>query len=509
MTAESESEVKAEESVSVSVSVPASTSTSASTSASASASVPTSASASASASEKKANGNGKVDIASPTAAGGYKHTNASRAKISAANKGKVPWNKGKGRSEEVKKKIAEGVRRKNRERFLAKLEDMGLTEEEYEQQKKDERRKKDAEKRARRTENGGYRPTEETKQKISKILKEKFASGEIKRSPRASSSRKGFKHSEATRAKISAALRKKWATDTEYQAKQSQTQTGKANGTTARRKISKTLKEKWRDPAFREKMMKSMKSRKVNSGPASLEQREKISAAMKKKWQDKEYRAKTMTGMEKYRDSMPKKPVAEKKKQQSQNSAAEAIIIDSVSAVTAVVPQTIGAKKKRTRRARSTIKVGDLDPTSFAAKKAKTKKKKMKKKAKTKTKKKKKSSVSLVESAEVQDGPKLKPEKEEKKKSEDGNISLMREERRDLYDLLYGDDTENSGEEDLSFEEANTMSKGAGGVIDLTVKPSTKNDSDNEPKGLSFYTATTDLDDDNLDEFDPYNLDDY
>lgn len=182
MTAESESEVKAEESVSVS----------------------------SPASKKKAD---KVaDIPMPTEAGGYTHTNASRAKISAANKGKVPWNKGKGRSEEVKRKIAEGVRRKNRERFLAKLEDMGLTEEEYEHQKKEERRKKDAERRARRTENGGYRPTEETKQKISKILKEKFASGEIKRAPRASSSRKGFKHSEETRAKISAALRKKWAT---------------------------------------------------------------------------------------------------------------------------------------------------------------------------------------------------------------------------------------------------------------------------------------------------------
>lgn len=53
------------------------------------------------------------------------------------------------------------------------------------------------------------------------------------------------------------------------------------------------------------------------------------------------------------------------------------------------------------------------------------------------------------------------------------------------------------------------MSTGTVGVIDLTVEPVTKNDSDNEPKGLSFFTATTDLDDENLDEFDPYNLDDY
>ena len=111
----------------------------------------------------------------------------------------------------MKKRIAEGVRRKNRERFLKKLEDMGLTEEEYEQQKKEERRKKDAERRARRTENGGYRPTEETRQKISRIMKEKFANGEIKRRTYNGPSRKGFTHSEETKEKIRQSLRKKWA----------------------------------------------------------------------------------------------------------------------------------------------------------------------------------------------------------------------------------------------------------------------------------------------------------
>ncbi len=153
----------------------------------------------------------ELDVPTLTAAGGYTHTTTSRAKISAANKGKVPWNKGKGRSEETKRKIAEGVRRKNRERFLQKLKDMGVTEEEYEQQKKEERRKKDAERRARRTANGGYTPTEETKAKISKILKKKYAEGGVKRKKSSKPARKGFKHSEATRAKISESLRKKWS----------------------------------------------------------------------------------------------------------------------------------------------------------------------------------------------------------------------------------------------------------------------------------------------------------
>ena len=151
------------------------------------------------------------DIPRPTEAGGYSHTSASKAKISAANKGKTPWNKGKARSEEVKQRIAEGVRRKNRERFLLKLQEMGITEEEYEAKKKEERRIKDAERRARKTENGGYRPTEETKAKISKILKEKFANGEIKKREYKGPFRKGFTHSEETRAKISQTLKKKWA----------------------------------------------------------------------------------------------------------------------------------------------------------------------------------------------------------------------------------------------------------------------------------------------------------
>jgi len=88
---------------------------------------------------------------------------------------------------------------------------MGLDEEEYEAQKKEERRQKDAERKSRKTENGGYRPTQETKEKISKILKEKFANGEIKKRTYNGPFRKGFTHSEETKEKIREALRKKWA----------------------------------------------------------------------------------------------------------------------------------------------------------------------------------------------------------------------------------------------------------------------------------------------------------
>ena len=157
-----------------------------------------------------------LDIPAPTANGGFSHTSSSKAKISAANKGKTPWNKGKARSEEVKARIAEGVRRKNREKFLAKLAEDGITEDEYFARQKANRQKKDAERRARKTAKGGYTPTDETKQKISRIVKEKYASGEMMRNPRDPSKlRQGFKRSEETKKKIQESLKQKWAEDTQ------------------------------------------------------------------------------------------------------------------------------------------------------------------------------------------------------------------------------------------------------------------------------------------------------
>ncbi|CAM9912383.1 unnamed protein product, partial [Sphacelaria rigidula] len=45
-----------------------------------------------------------------TANGGFAHTNLSRRKISVANKGKTPWNKGGSHSESTRKKIADGAK---------------------------------------------------------------------------------------------------------------------------------------------------------------------------------------------------------------------------------------------------------------------------------------------------------------------------------------------------------------------------------------------------------------
>jgi hypothetical protein len=56
-----------------------------------------------------------------TNAGGYAHTNRSKEKISKANAGNVPWNKGKKRSSADKAKIKAGVQARNRAIKLEKL----------------------------------------------------------------------------------------------------------------------------------------------------------------------------------------------------------------------------------------------------------------------------------------------------------------------------------------------------------------------------------------------------
>ena len=211
-----------------------------------------------------------------------------------------------------------------------------------------------------------------------------------------------------------------------------------------------------------------MKKNRKSSSPASMAQRAKISEAMKKKWQDQEYRKKALKGMETYRESLPPKP----KKKRIVSRAASTIKLDDVFAVT---PMQKGAKKKRKRAVKM---------ASTSAKKAKVKKKK----------KKKKSTVKLAATAQVMKGGVKEKNGKKKEKKDDGDISRMREERRDLYDLLYGDEPEDvdDGDEDITpvipdplESESAAMALFGGGV------------------GVGV-----DLDDENLDDYDPYGLDD-
>lgn len=388
------------------------------------------------------------DVPQPTANGGFSHTAASRAKIGAANKGKEPWNKGKARSEEVKARIAAGVRAKNRERFLQKLKDQGITEEEYNTQEAAKKAKKEADMKARQTAKGGYRPTEETKKKISKILKEKHARGEIKpRTVDPSKVRRGFTHTEETRAKISASLKERWASDPEYREKMKSISKNISSSEETRRRISATLKKKWQDPEFRAEMMTKMA---LGGGGATgqrhdEEHRKKISEAMKKRWQDEKYRAKLMDSIAK-RKAPPKRTNVKVKKGATKGSGASRDQLMTVKPL--IAGEEAPQKKKRARKKRIVFAESDEDVIQARQTKPKTKKKAAAKK------------------------------KERKTKEPDGSVNRLREESRDLFDLLYGDED--------AFDDVDEASK------PIERKP-------------AFF----DFGDEDLDAFDPYGLEDY
>lgn len=272
--------------------------------------------------------------------------------------------------------------------------------------------------------------------------------------------------------------------------------TDNTNNSVARQKISNTLKQKWQDPVFREKMLKSMKGRKGTNAAASKAQRKKISEAMKKKWQDKEYRNKALQGMEKYRESLPPrapKPKALKLPPRNKDE------------IVAVTPMKKSKKKKKRKVNTNKLKVPSA--TAGVVKKKKKKRAAKKKKASSKSK------VSLAKTASKNSGPEPSEEDTKKQVKDDGDISRMREERRDLYDLLYGDDgdSENSDGDDQDDDTGEGMEDSLPGVIDLDAEKEADEILEKDgPSGLSsFFTGTADLDDENLDDFDPYNLDDY
>lgn len=431
------------------------------------------------------------DIPRPTENGGYSHTVESKAKISAANKGKTPWNKGKTRSEETKRRIAEGVRKRNRLTFLKKVEDLGLTEEEYYEQQRVEKEKKDADKLARKTAKGGYRLTDATKKKISKVLKEKFAKGELK--PPMSNpnrvSRKGFKHTPETKEKISAALRERWANDAEYRSNMLNKTSTNNSSESVRKRIAETLRQKWKEPVFRAEMMEKMKNRK-KSPVRNAEHRARISESMKKRWQDKGYRQRAVVAMAKYQEeaakTRPPKPIKPKKvrvkkarEPSKRPRGRPKLDKDFVGVVRMVQPLDPNAprrqKVKGTRKSRAKK---EKAPTGVAVQQIKPK-----------INIRQPSSSNAISNSEnvvngsaddvafTNEGTALTvlvddgidgPIKKKKMGKNEGSVDKLREERRDLYDLLYG-----------------------------------------EEDGRDSLIGETGLCDENLDEFDPYGLEDF
>ncbi|CAN0045895.1 unnamed protein product [Scytosiphon promiscuus] len=212
-----------------------------------------------------------------TEAGGRPHTVASRAKISAANKGKKPWNVGVGHSEETRRKIAEGARNAAKKRREKAAESLGMTLEDYEEMK----RRKPAGKRSPDV-------TEETRRKISTRLKEKWRDPAYRAQRKMClPNRRGIPHTAETKARISAAVKKKWD-DPIYREKI----TNMVRTDETRAKIGKVIREQWANPETREERMKNMV-------PRTKEHNKRIAASVRSKWLDPEYRKRTSEAMRK------------------------------------------------------------------------------------------------------------------------------------------------------------------------------------------------------------------
>ena len=143
-----------------------------------------------------------------TAAGGHAHTAESRAKIGNANRGKVPWNRGRRHSEETRAKIRATTMRNHRLKREAHAATLGLTLEELEAQ--------EAEAKTARSSRKSLPPSEETRKKISEGLKAKWANPEYREHMSAQlKGRTGTHHTEEAKKRISDSLKKKW-NDPEY-----------------------------------------------------------------------------------------------------------------------------------------------------------------------------------------------------------------------------------------------------------------------------------------------------
>eukprot|EP01031_Cornospumella_fuschlensis_P033286 gene33286-40269_t len=188
-----------------------------------------------------------------------------RAKISAANKGKIPWNLNRHHSAETRRKIAESTLRYVYKKKLEKATAIGLTTvEQYEAYLKEEKRKL---KRAKQAE-----MTEIRRQRMSEIMKLRWQDPAV-RAKYNSSRSIPMKPREPNLALV---------------------ENSRFNETEKRRvphfdewrtKISTTLKKRWEDPEFRQRMIGGLQRRHG-------EWRTALSQSIKAKWMEPEYRDK-------------------------------------------------------------------------------------------------------------------------------------------------------------------------------------------------------------------------
>ena len=206
----------------------------------------------------------------------YVHSDESRAKISAANRGKTPWNIGRKHDEETKRKIAERTREAMLRKKLEKAKALGLTLEEYDSRKDSVRKEK-----RKMQLKGGL--TEEGRRRISEAMRKRWRDPDSRASylSKASGSRN---HTDETRARISEAIRKKWQ-DGVYSSKVNVSLTDEQR---ARRSLK--MKSLWEDPEYRERM-------RISRGKRGDDWKAKISLSIKTLWENETYRSSVLTSL--------------------------------------------------------------------------------------------------------------------------------------------------------------------------------------------------------------------
>jgi hypothetical protein len=259
-----------------------------------------------------------------------------------------------------------------------------------------------------------------------------------------------------------------------------------------RQKISANLRSKWQDPDFRSYMMSKIAVRKTTKGTRhNAIHREKISASMRAKWLDAEFRRKMDAANAKRKEQLAAdRPISESKRKSAKNKSPATTRAKST-------PVLKGSSSSGHKKA--------MDVPSLSTKATVTAIKPVlprtepRKKADRKRRSKKDSDgVEAVRAKPFQNrknSPKPKPDESSdvvretlggdnlnlgllseglrekvlsKKLPSTGSVDRLREERRDLYEFLYGDGSD----------------MGSGSNL------------------RSYF----DLEDDNLDTFDPYGL---
>lgn len=206
----------------------------------------------------------------------------------------------------------------------------------------------------------------------------------------------------------------------------------KSNSTPdVRKRISETLKKKWQDPEFRQYMLDKMATRNSNKNTQhSLSHRQKISDSMKRKWrEDEHYRNKAINGMTKVRGTVSRadanRKISQTMKLKWQDEHYRALMIKKNANSTVARTKRAAANKAPPKR-KATVTKAVKRTRAKATKVTKIKSKEM----------------TIPSHQEVIIPPTTAKSLGIDVQEDQRRVTKLRQERRDLYDLLYGDDDE-------------------------------------------------------------------